>query len=248
MTANSTRRFNIEGKDLGYPTHFEDGTSTFGLFLVPSRVANQLIVDSGFQVEEIFPGKAALSISCVHYTDTACGAYEEIAIAFFVKRLGKHKRFRIPFLSSWKDFLRGDIPSYTWRLPVSSTLARDCGIDMWGFPKTLETIDYELAGSNATTTWRVDGEVVLGYSVPATGNKQPATVSPPVYSVFEGRTHVSYLTQDYRDVGYHRSGAELFLGEHPVVDDLRRLGLPKKPLLALFNGHLSFDMSAPELL
>lgn len=248
MTENSNRRFNIEGKELGYPTHFEKGSSSFGLFLVSAREANSLIKESGFQVEEIFPGRAAMSLSCVHYIDTACGAYEEIALAFFVKQRGKKKQFRIPFLSGWKDILRGDIPSYTWCLPVSSTMSRDCGIDMWGFPKTLERIDYELSDDRTTSTWMIDGEVVLGYSVPAKGDKHPATVSPPVYSVFEGKPHVSYLTQHYSDVGYHLAGAELFLGDHPAADKFRELGLPKKPLFAMFNGQLTFDMSAPEAL
>jgi hypothetical protein len=33
-----------------------------------------------------------------------------------------------------------------------------------------------------------------------------------------------------------------------VANELRRLGLPRRPLLATWNGHLDFSMSAPEKL
>lgn len=243
---NSARRFELEGHDLGYPTDFRDGSSTLGIFAVSAQVANKLIADSGFEVANIAPGKAALSMSCVHYTDTDCGVYEEIALAFFVRPTGRQKRLQIPYLSTWIDIIRGNIASYTWGLPVSSTLARDCGIYMWGFPKTLETIEYDDSNQQAKSSWLVDGNVVLSYSVAAKGEKDMPLVSPPVYSVFEGRQHVSYLSQTYRNSSIVAGGGELILGDHPMADKLRALGLPKKPLIAGFNGHLKFEMSHPE--
>jgi hypothetical protein len=83
---NSTRRFEIEGQNLGYPTSFRGGSSSMGLFVVPASVANALIYDSGFQVAKIAPGRASLVLSCVHYTDSDCGAYNEIALSFYFLR------------------------------------------------------------------------------------------------------------------------------------------------------------------
>jgi hypothetical protein len=40
----------------------------------------------------------------------------------------------------------------------------------------------------------------------------------------------------------------LSLGDHPVADELRSLGLPKRPLLSAWMGRLAFEMSAPEKL
>ena len=88
--------------------------------------------------------------------------------------------------------------------------------------------------------------MVLSYSVKAQGNKDTATISPPVYSVLDGRPHVSYLTQTYRNASNKIAGGVLELGDHPVADDLRRLGLPKKSLLSAWNGQLRFEMSHPE--
>lgn len=243
---HSTRRFEIEGQNLGYPTEFRDGSVAMGLFVVPASAANVLIADSGFEVARIAPGRAIFSLSCVHYDDSDCGIYEEIALSFFVNKRGQGKRF--PYISTWLDIQRGRIASYTWRLPVTSKLALDAGKYMWGLPKTIEEIDYENADGQATFTWRDGDKKVLSYSVATQGTRQPATMSPPVYSIFEGSPHVSYLTQTYRDTGYKFRGGVLQLGDHPISDELRSLGLPRRPLISTWNGHLYFQMSAPQQL
>jgi hypothetical protein len=240
------RVFQLEGRDLSYPTRFYDGSSTMGIFSVPADVADDIITDSGFTTARIAPGRTALSLICVHYTDTECGAYEEIAMAFFVQRHGRQSRWSIPYLSTWWDILRGNIASYTWMLPVSSTLSRDCGIHMWGFPKTLERIDYDRQSGRTKSSWMIGDELVLSYSVKEEGHKNASEISPPVYSVLDDKPHVSYLTQRYSKVGHHGRDGILKLGKHPAADRLRRLGLPKKPWLAAFNGHLEFEMSHPQ--
>jgi hypothetical protein len=240
------RRFEIEGRSLGYPTQFRDGSSATGLFVVPSRAANVLIVESGFQVAEIAPGRAILSLACVHYTDSDCGAYEEISLGFFVKKHGQATG--LPYLGTWRDIIRGQAVNHTWKLPVTSRLANDAGVLMWGFPKTIEEIDFELSGGRASFTLRMDGRQVLSYSVRAQGKRHAPAAASPVYSVFEGAPHVSHLTQEYRDVGVRLGGGRLRLGDHPLAEQLRGLGLPRRPLLATWMGHLSFEMSAPEKL
>ncbi len=240
------RRFDIEGRSLGYPTQFRDGSSAGGLFVVKSRVANELIGESGFEVAEIAPGRAILALTCVHYTDTDCGAYEEIAQAFFVERVGRRRG--IPYLRTWSDLLRGRVTSYTWKLQVTTTLSQYAGLRMWGFPKTLEEIALDLSGGRARFSLRMGGQEVLSYTIRAEGKRQPAPLTSPVYSVFEGAQHVSHLTQRYRDSGYSLGGGRLELGDHPLANQLRALGLRRRPLLATWNGHLAFSMTAPEKL
>ena len=238
----SSRRFEIEGRELGYPTQFRDGSSLTGLFAVKSRVANELIADSGFRVAEIAPGRAILALTGVQYTDTDCGAYEESAQAFFVRKVGQT---HLPWWSTWRDILRARVASFTWKLQVNTTLSRDCGIRMWGFPKTLDDIDFERSNGRAEFRLRMQGQEALRYSVAANGTRTPAPVASPVYSIFEGSPHVGILTQRYRDTGYQPGGGRLELGNHPLSEQLRALGLPRRPLLATWNGQLAFSMSAP---
>jgi hypothetical protein len=243
----SARRFEIEGKSLGYPAFFQDGSSAVGLFMVPSSGAQVLIGASGFEVAELLPGRAGFSLSCVHYRESDCGVYNEISLAFFVKP--KHGRGSgIPYLGTWLDIARDDSATHVWKLPVTSKLANDAGVLMWGFPKTIEEIDFEVAGGRAAFRLRMDGREVLSYSVPATGKQNPPRSASAVYSIFEGAPHVTYLEHEYHDVGVGFGRGRLSLGEHPIADQLRGLGLPRRPLVSTWMGRLSFKVGAPEKL
>jgi hypothetical protein len=239
---HAKRRFDIGGTDLGYPTLFHDGSTSIGMYVVSSEVANGLIADSGFTVAEIAPGKAVLSFACVHYTDTQCGTYEEIGCAFFVNQFsGKPV---VPYLSTWMNILRGKQPSFTWYLPVTEQSALQCGVQMWGYPKTIEDIRHSQSDGRTVTTLHKDGVEVLRYRVRNQGSRKLKPIDAPVYSIFEGKPHVGYLTQHFSDAVYGRD-AELSLSDHKLVEPLRRLGLPKKPLLSGHMGKLRFSMSAP---
>jgi hypothetical protein len=240
------RRFEIEGRSLGFPARFRDGSSAVGLFLVPSSPADALICESGFEVAQVAPGRAIFSLSCVHYCDSDCGAYEEISLGFFVKKHGPAKG--VPYLGTWLDIVRDRAATFIWKLPVTTRLANDAGVQMWGFPKTVEEIDFEAAGGRATFQLRMDGREVLRYSVRARGKRRQPRGASPVYSLYEGAPHVTYLAHEYRDVGVQLGGGRLELGDHPVAERLRGLGLPRRPLVGSWMGHLAFDVGPPEKL
>lgn len=240
------RRFEIEGQSLGYPTHFRDGSSALGLFVVPSRAAGDLIRGSGFEIAPVAPGKAIFTLSCVYYRDSDCGVYREISMAFFVKKHGQASV--IPYLGTLLDIVRDKAATYIWKLPVTTRLANDAGVLMWGFPKTIEEIDFEVSSERATFNLCMEGREVLSYSVRAHGKRHQPRSASPVYSVFEGAPHVTHLVHEYRDVGVRLGGGRLRLGDHPVAEQLRGLGLPRRPLVSTWIGHLTFEVGAPEKL
>jgi hypothetical protein len=242
----STRRFEIEGRSLGFPALFQDASSAVGVFAVPSKAANALIRESGFEVAEIWPGRAIFSLACVHYRESDCGAYNEIAMGFFVKKQAQAPG--IPYLGTWLDILRDRAATYVWKLPVTTRLANDAGILMWGLPKTIEEIDFELGGERATFALRMADREVLSYSVRAVGKVQRPRSASTVYSVYEGAPHVTQLAHEDRDVGVQLGGGRLSLGGHPLAEELRSLGLPRRPLIAAWMGRVSLDVAAPEKL
>jgi hypothetical protein len=245
-TGTSARRFEIEGRSLGFPAQFRDASSALGLFLVPSRAANVLISESGFEVAQVAPGRAVFSLSCVHYRESDCGSYGEISMAFFVRKHGSASG--IPYLGTWLDIARDRGATYIWRLPVTTRLANDAGILMWGLPKTIEEIEFEVSGGRATFDLCMEGRKVLSYSVRALGNRSQPRGTSAVYSIFEGAPHVTHLSHEYRDMGVRFGGGELCLGDHPVAGQLRGLGLPRRPLVSSWIGRLALEVSAPEKL
>jgi hypothetical protein len=247
VSSSSTRRFEIEGKSLGFPSLYPDGSSAVGLFMVSSRAAQDLIREGGFEVAELLPGRAALSLACVRYRDSDCGVYNEIALSFFVKP--KHGRpSRIPYLGAWLDIARNDSATFVWKLPVTSRLANDAGVLMWGFPKTIEEIDFEQADGRARFTLRMNDRKVFSYSVAASGSRRQPRTASAVYTNYEGAPHVTLLENECRDVGVRAGGGRLELGDHPMADELRALGLPRRPILSTWMGHTSFRVGAPQKL
>lgn len=244
--STSARRFEIEGRSLGFPAQFRDASSAMGLFLVPSHAANALIHESGFEVAQVLPRRAVFSLSCVHYRDSDCGIYREIAMAFFVKKYG-HAR-RIPYIGTWLDIARDQGATYVWKLPVTTRLANDAGILMWGLPKTIEEIEFNVSGERATFDLYMEGRKVLSYTVRALGKRSQPRGTSAVYSIFEGAPHVTYLSHQYWDMGIRFRGGDLHLGDHPVAEQLRGLGLPRRPLISSWIGRLALEVSAPEKL
>lgn len=242
-------RFSIEGHDLTYPTSFRDGSSMMALFAVPLSAATEMIADSGFVPAHLLPGRAVLSMNCVHYTDTDCGTYEEVALAIFVADPSRDDSSKapskFPSLMAWRDLVGGTIGAHSWRLGVSTTLSRDCGVEMWGYPKVLGELVWERQSGRARMRWMQDGELVMTFAMADGGKRNPKSISPPVYSTLRGEPVVGHLTQTSRGVGYRLRGAELELGTHAFAGELRRLGLPKRPLLSVWSEQLRFEMSAP---
>lgn len=238
----------MEGHNLSYPTSFLDGSSMMAMFAVPLSSATEMIAASGFVPAHLLPGRAVLSLNCVHYTDTDCGTYEEVALAVLVadpNRRSSRVPSAVPSPVAWRDLVGGRIGAHSWRLGVSTTLSRDCGIEMWGYPKVLGEITWERGAGRARMTWVQDGELVLSFAMADQGTRTPKPISPPVYSVHRGDRVVGHLTQSFEGVGYHLRGADIELGPHAFADEIRQLGLPKRPLLSVWSEHLGFEMSAP---
>jgi hypothetical protein len=243
----SARRFDIEGESLGFPSLYPDGSSAVGLFMASSSGAQELIRDSGFEVAELLPGRAAFSLACVTYRESDCGIYNEISLAFFVKP--KHGRpNRIPYLGTWLDIARGDAATYVWKLPVTSKLANDAGVLMWGFPKTIEEIEFERIDGRAVFTLRMGGREVLSYSVEASGHRHLPRSASAVYTLYEGAPQVSFLESECHEVAARAGGGRLELGDHPVADTLRDLGISRRPVVSTWMGRTSFWVGPPQKL
>ena len=95
----------------------------------------------------------------------------------------------------------------------------------------------------------MDGEKVFEIDMPRGGDKErPA--SPSIgYSYIEGVPHATSATQGGSEMGAGGGkGVELTLGTHPIADDLRSLGLPKKAFMTTWMGKMVMRFQPPEKL
>jgi len=236
----------IQGRRINYPVVVRKAVSASATYVVDAAAARAMLPCPELDVIEIMPGKTLFSLACIDYIDNDLGDYNEVSLAFFVR---EHNAPRgIPYLRAALDFLRGRVSTFIFWLPVDQDFTREAGESMWGFPKTLEKIDFEHSGARAICTLASAGRHVLTFSMPTGGKRELKETEMTTYTLMGDSTCATRFVSRATGVGFHRSGVELTLGDHPTANWLRGLGLPKKPLAAVWMENMSATFDPPRSL
>lgn len=233
----------IQGREVTMPVVVRDAASGTASFLVDAKVARELVDVPGIEPAEFLPGKAMLSLAMVDYRDNDLGDYHEFSIAFFVRE-AKARR-GLPYVGAWTRMLKGDVATYIRHLPVDQSFTCEAGRTIWGFPKTVQEVDIAYADGRATCRLVMDGKLVLQMSVPRGGEKELPESELLTYSVVDSQTCKTPFTSSCSGFGVTGGGkTEIELGDHPIAEELRRLGLPKKPLMGMWMEHFAATFGA----
>lgn len=243
---DGTGRWIVQGRVVSMPVIVRDAASGAVTWLVSSAAARR-IVPTGLEVAEVLPGRTLFSLAVIEYRDNDLGDYGEVSMAFFVRPAGERPAFPVPWLGNAIDFLRGRLGTWIWHLPVDQSFTCDAGSGIWGFPKSVERIGF--ADSEGSRTCRLDmgDRHVLTLTVPRTGTRTMPDAPMTTWTRIDGRLHRTTFLSGASDVGFSMGGATLELGTHPIADDLRSLGLPRRPLLCVWMGrqHARFEAPVP---
>lgn len=244
--AHDERRYVFQGRTVTLPVEVRDATSGAVTYLVSAAAARELLPGPELEIVEVLPGQALFSIAIIDYVDNDLGDYNEVSLAFFVRRRGKRGRLPVPYLGSVVDFFSNDLATWIWKLPVDQSFTCEAGKGIWGFPKTVEQIDFEDAGERRTGRLLMDGEHVLTLSVPRGGSRTLADMPFTTYSYVDGALCRTRFVAGSTGVGFSLGGADLILGTHPIADALRRLGLPRRALMSVWMQHQHARFEGPE--
>jgi hypothetical protein len=124
---------------------------------------------------------------------------------------------------------------------------------LWGYPKYLADIAVQLEGADASTRLTQDGKIVLSFHAPAVSEPtRGATLSDRTgvnLTLRNGQLRRIPALMGGRGVAWRLGGTPPELSEdHPLALDLRKLGLPKRPLLSASSLHTHMRFGVPELL
>jgi hypothetical protein len=205
------------------------------MFMVDRDAAGRLIPDA-FEAIEAAPGMTQMTLVIVDYRDNDLGDYDEVGVVFFVKPV---------------DQPDAELGTYIHRLPVNQSFTCEAGCRIWGFPKTVEEIDFSYENDSATCRLTMDGQHVLSLTVPRGGSDSTPDTEAVGYTLINGIPHQNvYIrggTGESTTPG--GSGVKLELGDHPVADELRSLGLPDAtPLLSAWSEHMTGSFGASKKL
>jgi len=234
----------IQGREVRLPVVVRHATSGSATFLVSAAAARRLIRGEGIDVAEVLPGRALCSVAVIDYADNDLGDYHEVSIALFVRPGGG------PGPRAWLrnaiDMARGRLGTYIVHLPVDQSFTCEAGRTIWGFPKTVQKIDFEYRPERLTCKLFFDGVFALALSLPRGGARALPDAELATYTFIEGVLHRTAFRSGADGFGVRLGGAELTLGSGPIAAELRSLGLPRRALLTTWMERMHGRFQAAE--
>jgi hypothetical protein len=230
--------YEIQGQQVTLPVEVRDASSGNAMYQVDAATAQALLPGSAFKVLEATPGQTQFLLGVIDYRDNDLGDYNEVAIIFFVYPA---------------NATPAQAGTFIYKLPVNQSFTCEAGCTIWGFPKSVDTIDYSYDDDKATCRLEMDGQHVFTLSLPRgraqEGAEAAADTAGPTYTYINGVPHQTlFTTGGDTIVSPGNAGIDLSLGSHPIADQLRTLGLPKPALMSTWNEHMKGCFDVPEKL
>jgi hypothetical protein len=128
---------------------------------------------------------------------------------------------------------------------VTQTFTMEAGRALWGLPKWLARAELDISGRRATCHLTEEDRHVLTASLATLPGRLPVTV-PGTLTVLaprEGSVLASRVRMRARGARLGLGSANVVLGSgHAMADELRALGLPRRPIVTTIVDHVAFDM------
>ena len=224
--------YDIAGRTVTMPVQVRDASAGTVLWDVDATAA-QALLPADFEVAETAPGRANLAIALVDYRDNDLGSYLEIGLILFVRpRTG------------------GEEGNFIVHLPVDQEFTCEAGQRIWGFPKTVESIERGDGDGSTTWTLTMDGELVLRLTMPRGGSDEAPALPMTSYTVLDGAPHATAFSQWGKgsQLVIGGEGVVLELGSHPIAKELESLGLPSEPQLSTWTDQMQATFETPRAL
>jgi len=219
----------VLGTPVTMPVRVRAATAFMGMFPVPVGPAQDLVAHTGLEILQYRPGRGICTLVFVDYVDGDLGPYNEFGVCFLVR---DHRSRGGGIVSDWRSLLGGQAGALIHHLPVDGDFTLAAGRGIWGFPKTLADFDADHDGTTKRGSVSADGsliaELTVAPGIPVPGKGIAASLA--AYSHLDGVTRRTTWEMNPSGVRTRLGGATLRLGTHPIADELRRLGLPRRAL------------------
>ncbi len=220
----------IQGRSVEMPVEVRTATAFMGVFSVSADRAQSSIASTGLEILRYRPGRALCTLVFVDYVDGDLGPYNEFGVCFLVR---DHRQRGGGVLGDLRQLTTGGAGALIHHLPVDGDFTLAAGRGIWGFPKTLAEFDVDHRSSTKRGSVSADGSLIAeltvspGITLPGKG----IAASLAAYSHLDGVTRRTTWEMNPSGVRIRPAGGTLTLGTHPIADELRSLGLPRRPLI-----------------
>lgn len=223
-TQNEDGTWEVQGRRLGFPVRIGEASAACATYLVRTDGVRALLTGTGLEPVSV-AGRTPLFLVLVDYRVNDLGDYDEAGVAF----LARH---------------RGRTGPYIHQLPVTQSFTMEAGRALWGLPKWLARADLAIDGADASCRLADEqGRHVLTTALHA-GLRLPFTLPGTVTALapHDGGVLASPVRARVGGIRVGRRAAVELGSGHPMADELRALGLPRRPLVTVVADRVSFDM------
>lgn len=228
--AGSSHWGTIDGVSIDFPMVVDEMHQLTLTYSVPLDAAQALLPGEAFQVLEVAPDSAMLIIALVDYVKNPWGDYNEINLGLLSHPVGEPERSG----------------AFVWRMPVNQEFTMRAGNEVLGLPKTVEDLTYEYSAESVTVHMAHDGAKAMTVHFPRQVSSEPPSVTEAVtWSYIGSKPTELPLVIEVGSSMIDPAQIELTLGTGPVADELRSLGLPKSPDLAMYGEGLRGTFQLP---
>jgi hypothetical protein len=209
-------------RTINVPLFYYDITAIGVAFLTPLDKIRELLPSPRMYPLRVTPWHGLTTINAYAYRDCDLGPYNEVAIGFPVT-INK----AAPVFSGLLRKLPGIPKVYVHRLPVTTEIARDAGVEFANYPKFLAGIVFESKDGSLACHLAENQHRILTLTVNELSVKPVARSYLHSVTFRDGRILRLELILGERHQGVSRKSAHarLELGDHPIAQELRDLGL-----------------------
>ena len=207
------------------PVEVRDARQAAATFRVPAPLAERLL-PPGLKPQRL-PGNSAIAtIAVVDYLDNDLGRYGEVGLAILVE--DNHEP-------------RAKTSTCIHRLPVDGAFTCDAGRGIWGFPKWVADLDVRFDAHGCSAVLHEGEHIVLRVELKRGRIPMPnKPMEMAAWTNLDGTLRrTPWTNHGGAPMQVRPGGARISIGYgHPLADELRSLGLPKRALAVMFNDHM----------
>lgn len=224
----------IDGVSIDFPMVVADMRQATLTYSVPIGAARALLPGDAFEVMEVSEGRAMFIVALVDYISNPWGDYDEVNLGLLAHPVGQPER----------------AGAFVYRMPVDQEFTMKAGNAVLGLPKTVEELSISCTGSigdgEVHVELRTSGSPTMSVTLPrAAPEGQPSSTETVTYSYLEGAPMELPLTIEMGSGVVDPASVRMELGEGPIADELRTLGLPTAPEMVLWGEGLTGTFLPP---
>ncbi|MBE0480960.1 MAG: acetoacetate decarboxylase family protein [Dehalococcoidia bacterium] len=216
------------------PTLYHDNMSLTAIYTATTSKVKPYLPHPDMNPVEFVPGRCLVAFTAFEYRKTSIDAYNEFSIACLIT----FRQTQIPGITVTRQLMARTYSAYVWHLPVTTEIAKNGGIELYGYPKFIADISFRKSDGWVECELAEKGTLILklrGRELPTGTGKVMRYVT---YSLKDGvplMTNVCVNPVQYAQ-SMNRDNAELEIGTgHEICDELKGIGLSGKPVLYQYS-------------